>query len=124
MLQRIVQRPITCADMPTNKELHDVQDLTNLGYVRDYGQQHGRRIPVNLRIWGITPAGRAALEQQHIVESKRGSQTQFGLTLAQKEILTIKPNTPLSRHSKPNRPAGPTPSEVLVERVLKEEQGE
>jgi hypothetical protein len=110
MLRRIVQRPITHADMATDKELSDTQELTNLGYVKDYGQQHGRRIPVHLRIWGITPAGRAALEQQALVENK-GRQT--SLTLLKRPGLTIKTST-LLRHTKLEEKKK-SPSEILVE---------
>ena len=124
MLQRVVQRPITCAEMPTNKELNDVQDLTKLGYIRDYGLWYGKRIPVNLRIWGITPAGRAALEQQALTEHTNRGQTQFSLTMAQSSSLPIKPVT-LLRPTKLSREKIKTPSELLVERVkAQEERGE
>ena len=120
MLRRIIQRSITHAEMKTNKELRDVQELTNLGYVRDYGQWHGKRIPVNLRIWGITPAGRAVLEQQALAEhsNRGGGHTQLSLTMTQKPILTIKTGV-VPRHTKSIKE--PSPSEVLVERVKKEE---
>lgn len=100
MLRFISHRPITRTDLAHDVGLRDVETrlnlvraLVKLGYARDYGDQHGRRIPVNLRIWGITDSGRAVLEQQTLAESKnRGGQGQFGLALAPKEPI---PNLPL-----------------------------
>lgn len=94
MLRAISHRPITCVDLAFGIKPRDVESrlnlvraLVKLGYVRDYGDQHGRRIPVNLRIWGVTDAGKAVLEQQTLVESKeRGGQGQFGLRLVPKEL--------------------------------------
>lgn len=106
MLKFISQRPITRTDLARGgiksseieRRLNVVRALVQLGYVRDYGDQHGRRIPVNLRIWGVTDAGRAVLEQQALTENKSaGGQGQFGLLLAPKESLSIKSAKPLAK---------------------------
>lgn len=105
MLRFISQRPITRTDLARDIKPRDVESrlnlvraLVKLGYVRDYGSQQGRRVPVNLRIWGITDAGRAVLEQQVLAQSAdKGGQGQFGLRLAPKEPLAARPAKPLEK---------------------------
>lgn len=65
-----------------------VQRLAKLGYARDYGDQHGRRVEVRLRIWGVTDAGKAALEMQSLADNKAvsGGQSQLSLIMAQKPL--------------------------------------
>lgn len=72
-----------------------VQTLTKLGYARDYGSQWGRRVEIRLRIWGITDAGKAVLQQQSLAEnkneSKTGGQNQMALTLMPKPVPSLAP---------------------------------
>lgn len=70
ILRKLSLRPLTSIDLDTDRNLDIVQDLVRFGYARDYGNQHGRRVPIRLRIWGITSAGKAVLEQQALTENK------------------------------------------------------
>lgn len=103
MLRKLAFKPLSVIELApeiTSKRIEIerapgvklVQRLTKLGYARDYGAQHSRRVPVRLRIWGITDAGRAVLEQQSLGESKdAGGQSQLGLVLGPKPpLLTVK----------------------------------
>ena len=89
MLKRLIQGPLTIVDLggENTQELRTVQVLVSLGYARDYGQQHGRRIPVRLRIWGINNAGKAAVEQQALGDNKK---KQLSLVLLKKPPLPVK----------------------------------
>jgi hypothetical protein len=101
MLKRLVQRPLTIINLPMQKDLKIVQELVRLGYARDYGNQWGRRVPVRLRIWGITDAGRAVLEQQSLAENKNDKQLAF--TMLKKPSLTIKPCVRVKTHQNQKR---------------------
>src|SRR3974390_1069773 len=96
MLRKLSEKMLTMIDLykkDNNADLNTVQMLTSLGYARDYGAQKGRRTEIRLRIWGITDAGRAILEQQALVDGStqdKGGQTQLGWALAPKPVLTIK----------------------------------
>ena len=73
MLKRLAERPLTVVDFKMHGELRMVQNLSDMGYVRDFAKQlnsQGRphRVPVHLRIWGITDAGRAILEQKALAD--------------------------------------------------------
>lgn len=60
-----------------------VQELVSAGYARDFADQRGRRVEVRLRIWGITSAGKAVLEQRDMVEAaSRQPSLQFGFKKA------------------------------------------
>lgn len=54
--------------LASDDEIKRVQRLAGMGLVRDYGNWFERRIPIRLRIWGISPGGRAVLEQQALTE--------------------------------------------------------
>lgn len=69
LLRRLSLRPLTVVDLVTPTNIRMVQDLVKLGYARDYADQKGRRVEVRLRIWGITGAGKAVLEQQDLIEA-------------------------------------------------------
>lgn len=92
LLRRLALRPMTAVDFERYEEVKSLQQLVKLGYARDYANQLGKRVPVRLRIWGITDAGRAVLEMQVIGESQsKGTQGQLGFLLGRKESLTVKP---------------------------------
>lgn len=97
LLKRLGSQCLTCielapevtskrADLGKSPGIRLVQTLTKLGYARDYGDQHGRRTEIRLRIWGITDAGKAVLQQQSLVENKN---SQMSLTLMQKPKLEL-----------------------------------
>src|SRR5215469_5628026 len=69
LLQQLSMKPLTCIDLKEDKKIRLVQRLTREGYARDFGDQKGRRVEVRLRIWGITSAGKAILEQMAMVEA-------------------------------------------------------
>jgi hypothetical protein len=52
-------------------EIARVQRLVTMGLARDFSAFHGHRTPVRLRIWGITMAGRAVLEQQTFTDHRK-----------------------------------------------------
>jgi len=106
LLQKLLNKPLTVIDLETEQNIAAVQDLVNTGYARDFAAHHGHRIPVRLRIWGITSAGKAVLEQQAMAEMSRGRQPP--LTLFAKEPLKVPPKQALK---KPN--SSPTPSPTL-----------
>src|SRR5215467_13378467 len=87
VLQKLAVRPLTVIDLPDVKQLRIVQQLVNEGYARDFAAQRGRRVEVRLRIWGITQAGRAILEQVAMVEA---SSRQPSLILEAKKPLPMK----------------------------------
>jgi hypothetical protein len=102
MLKQLAQRHLTCVELASDIRsskidvsrapgVRLIQILTKLGYARDYGDQNGRRVEVRLRIWGITDAGRAVLQQQSLAENKIGGdgQSQLALMLGQKPIMPI-----------------------------------
>jgi hypothetical protein len=62
-----------------------------MGYARDFADHAGHRIPIRLRIWGITDAGRAVLEQQALAVSSANRGGQFSLTI---NTNAPKPDTP------------------------------
>ena len=74
LLQQLAVKPLTVIDLISPTNISATQDLVKLGYARDYGNQHGRRVPIRLRIWGITGSGRAVLEQQSMAELTKGRQ--------------------------------------------------
>jgi hypothetical protein len=100
MLKRLAQRALTNIDFKTVGDLKTVQGLVNLGYARDFGDQFGRRIPIRLRIWGITDSGRAVLEQQSLAENKK---SQLSLAMLKKPSLTIKPCVSVKTHKTKNK---------------------
>lgn len=69
VLKILSKRPTTAIDLKTDRNVAIASALVKMGYARDFSAHAGHRIPVRLRIWGITEAGRAALEQQTIVEA-------------------------------------------------------
>jgi hypothetical protein len=69
LLQQLAMRPLTVIDLKEDKQIRLVQRLAREGYAIDFGDQKGRRVEVRLRIWGITSAGKAILEQMAMVEA-------------------------------------------------------
>jgi hypothetical protein len=83
LLQKLAGGPQTAIDLVTDQRIRMVQELVAAGYARDFADQRGRRVEVRLRIWGITGAGRAVLEQRDMVEAaSRQPSLQFGLKKA------------------------------------------
>ena len=82
LLRKVRKRAVTAIDLGTDRNIAIVQDLVRMGYVRDYSNHHGHRIPIRLRIWGITDPGRAVLEQESMIRSraidKRGQLSLIG----------------------------------------------
>ena len=74
LLKELSARHMTIVDLKTDDRLRAVQDLVGIGYARDFAAHSGHRIPIRLRIWGITGAGKAVLEQMALAELTRGRQ--------------------------------------------------
>jgi hypothetical protein len=72
ILKQLAMKPLTAIDLESEENINTVQALTKLGYARDYGMQYGHRIPIRLRIWGITDAGKAVLSQAALAENSKG----------------------------------------------------
>jgi hypothetical protein len=85
LLKELSVRHMTIVDLKTEDRLRAVQDLVGIGYARDFAAHHGHRIPIRLRIWGITSAGKAVLEQMALAEMTRGRQP--SLPFGQKKAL-------------------------------------
>jgi len=77
--------------LKTDQNIAAVQELVNTGYARDFAAHHGHRIPVRLRIWGITSSGKAVLEQQAMIDATRGRQP--ALPFASKKLLPTRTKT-------------------------------
>lgn len=109
LLRKLATRSQTAIDL-TDAEIDTVLDLTKRGLVYDFSAFAGRRIPINLRIWGISQAGRAILEQQNIGALTSINPRQLGLTLQPKptakltksKVILLNPPDRLKK-SKPNR---------------------
>lgn len=86
MLRRLAQRHLTAIDLVTDDKIKLVQKLVSGGYAIDFADMKGRRTPVRLRIWGISPAGKAILEQQALIDSIKGRDKQMSLTLVKKPL--------------------------------------
>lgn len=64
MLRRL-SKGFQCGPLMDDRDIRLVQKLTNRGLARDFSNIKGEgQIEVRLRIWGITDAGRAVLEEQ------------------------------------------------------------
>src|SRR5215469_18438961 len=85
LLQQLSNKPMTVIDLKTDQNIAAVQELVNTGYARDFSAHRGHRIPIRLRIWGITSAGKAVLEQQAMVDTTSGRQP--ALPFASKKLL-------------------------------------
>lgn len=79
ILKKLAQRTQTAIDLVDDRNIAVVQDLVKMGYARDYSDHAGHRIPVRLRIWGITSAGRAVIEQEEFVAPKKIGQLSFSI---------------------------------------------
>lgn len=89
LLQELANKHMTVIDLDSDHRVRMIQDLVSMGYARDFADHHGHRVQVRLRIWGITGAGKAVLEQQAMAEMTRGRQP--SLTLFAKEPLMTMP---------------------------------
>jgi hypothetical protein len=87
LLKELSVKHLTIIDLKTEDRLRAVQDLVGIGYARDFAAHHGHRIPIRLRIWGITSSGRAVLEQLAMAELTKGRQP--SLPFAQKKALRL-----------------------------------
>src|SRR5215472_7875625 len=85
LLRQLSNKVLTAIDLQTDQNIAAVQELVNIGYARDFAAHHGHRIPVRLRIWGITSAGKAVLEQQAMIDATRGRQP--ALPFGSKKLL-------------------------------------
>lgn len=83
VLKILSKRPTTAIDLKTDRNVAIASALVKMGYARDFSAHAGHRIPIRLRIWGITEAGKAALEQQSFVNSS--GQLKFAIPPTQKE---------------------------------------
>jgi hypothetical protein len=101
MLKQLSQRHITIIDLGSEAKVRMIQELVNAGYARDYADHKGRRVEVRLRIWGITSAGRAVLEQRDLVAA---TTRQPALPLLLKAPLSIKKRRPVVRLIKEKEP--------------------
>jgi len=88
VLRKLATRTISIVSL-SDAEVKIVLDLVKRGLARDYSDFKGRRIPVHLRLWGITPAGKAILEQQALTDSVTKRTTQLNLTLQPKSTVKL-----------------------------------
>lgn len=92
LLRKIRVRAVTAIDLGTDRNIAIVQDLVRMGYVRDYSNHHGHRIPIRLRIWGITDPGRAVLEQESMIRSRAiGKRGQLSLISQERDAENNEP---------------------------------
>jgi len=89
-------RGVMAAPVMDDDEIVRVQRLVTMNLARDFAAFHGTRTPVRLRIWGITDAGKAVLEQSRM--NPKGSQ----LTLDQSDPRM---QEPIDFPAKPVKPA-------------------
>lgn len=82
-LELLSKRPMAAPTMDDDQIVR-VQKLATRGLAIDFSNFHGTRTPVRLRIWGITSAGKAVLEQKGLTELN-GPRRQ--LTLVAKDTL-------------------------------------
>lgn len=94
MLKQLSQRHITIIDLGSEAKVRMIQELVHAGYARDFSDHKGHRIEVRLRIWGITAAGRAVLEQRDLVEA---TTRQPALPLLLKTPLAMRKRRPVVR---------------------------
>lgn len=94
MLRQLSQKFLTAIDLPTEGKIRMVQELVSAGYARDFSDHKGHRIEVRLRIWGITSAGRAVLEQRDMVTT---ATRQPALPLFSKAPLAARARKPVVR---------------------------
>ena len=64
-LKKLAER-VQAGPTMTDEEIRITQRLVGQGLARDFSFFYGHRQRVYLRIWGITDAGKAVLEQQTI----------------------------------------------------------
>ena len=100
MLKLLATKHLTYIDLQNDHNVRVVQELVGMGYARDFADHAGHRVQVRLRIWGITGAGKAVLEQQTMAEMTKGRQP--SLTLFTKEPL----NFPKKALKKPKEAEG------------------
>ena len=62
---------IQAAPVMDTEDIVRCQRLVTMGLARDLSAFHGTRIPIRLRIWSITDAGRAVLEQKSFTDSRQ-----------------------------------------------------
>jgi hypothetical protein len=101
LLRKLALRHLTAIDLVSEARIRMVQDLVNAGYARDYADHKGHRIEVRLRIWGITAAGRAVLEQRDMVTT---TTRQPALPIFQKTPLGAKARRPVVKLMKEKDP--------------------
>src|SRR5215467_4591121 len=87
MLKLLATKHLTYIDLQNDHNVRVVQELVGMGYARDFADHAGHRVQVRLRIWGITGAGKAVLEQQAMAEMTKGRQP--SLTLFAREALNF-----------------------------------
>ena len=61
----------------SEEDIKRIQRLVTMGLARDFSAFHGTRTPVRLRIWGITSAGRAVLEQKSFTDAREPRRLDF-----------------------------------------------
>lgn len=77
MLGKLKQRT-QAGPVMSEQDIRLAQRLVGMGLARDHSAFFGHRTPVHLRMWGITDAGRAALEQKSLTAHVRN---QMALTV-------------------------------------------
>ena len=90
VLKLLSKRPTTAIDLKSDRNITIVQALVKMGFARDYSAHAGHRIPVRLRIWGITEAGRACLEQQALTDNKARTSNNGQLKFAMPPLQSSK----------------------------------
>lgn len=91
VLYKLSSHPLTTIDM-TDEEIRAIRQLLRKNLARDYADFYRRRTPTHLRIWGITSAGKAILNetsQSHTFT--RRTQLDFGLATIELKEPTKSP---------------------------------
>lgn len=83
----VLARGIQAGPTMTDDEIRITQRLVTQGLAKDYSEFHGHRQRIYLRIWGITTAGRAVLEQQALTMNDKRTQL----------LLSMKPTVPTEK---------------------------
>ena len=76
MLAKLAVR-VQAAPELSEEDIKRVQRLVTMGLARDFSAFHGTRTPVRLRIWGITSAGKAVLEQKSFTDAREPRRLNF-----------------------------------------------
>jgi hypothetical protein len=84
---------IQAAPVMDDDDIARCQRLATMGLARDFSAFHGHRIRLRLRIWGITDAGRAVLEQNSFTDARKPARLNLPETVKEKKDETASAKT-------------------------------